>query len=184
MNEYKLVFTGTTGAGKTTAINAISDVSTISTDVENNDMEFDKAKTTVGMDYGIVNLPNGDRLRLFGTPGQNRFDFMWRILVRDAFGLIILVDNSRPDPLKDLSAYLDGFREEVVNTPCVIGVGKSENNPSPTLEEYIDYLEQREILIPVIPIDVRNREEVIQAIDIVLAQLETDDTFQNQVASH
>lgn len=52
MNEYKLVFTGTTGAGKTTAINAVSETPTIKTDVANTDESLDKALTTVGLDLG------------------------------------------------------------------------------------------------------------------------------------
>ncbi len=39
------------------------------------------------------------RIRLFGTPGQSRFDFLWKILAKNALGMIILTDNSRPDPL-------------------------------------------------------------------------------------
>lgn len=113
MVEYKLVFTGTTGAGKTTAINAISETAPISTDVANSDAAIGKSHTTVGLDFGKITLANGDRVRLFGTPGQTRFDFMWKILVKDAFGLIILIDNSRPDPLEDLDLYLEVFQKKL-----------------------------------------------------------------------
>ena len=109
MIEHKILFSGTMGAGKTTAIAAVSEIGPLSTDVRNTDESVAKATTTVGLDYGELTLDNGERLRLYGTPGQPRFAFMWDILARGALGLVILIDNSRPDPLADLDVYLDGY---------------------------------------------------------------------------
>lgn len=174
MIEYKLVFTGTTGAGKTTAISAISEIAPISTDVANSDTGFQKSHTTVGLDFGQITLANGDRLRLFGTPGQSRFDFMWKILVKDAFGLIILIDNSRPDPLADLDLYLKGFSEEINNTPCVIGVGRSEFNATPSLDDFAERLCEYKLTLPILPVDVRRADDVIMLIEVLMAQAESD----------
>ncbi|RYY04695.1 MAG: GTP-binding protein [Gammaproteobacteria bacterium] len=174
MIEYKLVFTGTTGAGKTTAISAISETAPISTDVANSDTGFQKSHTTVGLDFGQITLANGDRLRLFGTPGQSRFDFMWKILVKDAFGLIILIDNSRPDPLADLDLYLKGFSEEIYTTPCVIGIGRSESHPTPSLDDFSDKLCEYQLTLPILPVDVRLADDVIMLIDVLMAQAESD----------
>ena len=69
--EYKINVTGTMGAGKTTAISAISDVAPLRTEADNTAQdEHAKATTTVALDYGEIALPNGDRIRLYGTPGQ------------------------------------------------------------------------------------------------------------------
>jgi len=174
MNEYKLVFTGTTGAGKTTAINAVSETPTIKTDVANTDASLDKALTTVGLDFGQISLTNGDRIRLFGTPGQTRFDFMWKILAKDAFGIIILIDNSRADPLADMDLYLTGFLKELETIPCVIGIGRSEKNPTPGIDDFSIRLAQRNLILPVIPVDVRRAQDVILLIDILMAQTEAD----------
>ena len=103
MNEYKILFTGAMGAGKTTAISAVSETPPVVTDVHNSDLSVAKARTTVGLDFGQFTLDNGDRIRLFGTPGQTRFDFLWKILSKNALGIIILTDNSSRDPLADLS---------------------------------------------------------------------------------
>src|SRR5262249_3830359 len=100
--EAKIVFTGPPNAGKTTAIGALRDVPPIVTDVSNHDAGLAKMRTTVGMDYGLVSLGDGEQVRLFGTPGQSRFDFMWRILVRNAIGIAILIDNSQPEALAQL----------------------------------------------------------------------------------
>ena len=172
MTEYKLLFTGTMGAGKTTAIRAISDVAPIVTDVANTDTSVDKERTTVGLDYGMLSLDNGDRIRLFGTPGQSRFDFLWKILVRNALGLIILTDNSRPDPLADLEVFLDGYAEQLGHVPCAIGVGRLDSHPEPNLEHYADLLERRGLVLPILAVDVRRRDDVILLIDTLLAQVQ------------
>lgn len=174
MKEYKLVFTGTTGAGKTTAIAAISEVPPVRTDVENTDASVDKASTTVGLDFGQLSLENGDRLRLFGTPGQIRFDFMWKILVKDAFGIVILIDNSRPDPIADLDVYVKGFASELLTTPCVIGVGRTENYGYPALDDFSNFLESKNLILPVVPVDVREAADVSMLIDILMAQTEAE----------
>lgn len=173
MNEYKILFTGTMGAGKTTAIAAVSETAPIVTDVHNSDTSVLKERTTVGLDFGQFTLDNGDRIRLFGTPGQARFDFLWKILSRNALGLIILTDNSRPDPLADLSIYLDGFSDELETLPCSIGVGRLDSHATPSLDDYADMLEKRGYVLPVIGVDVRRRDDVVLLIDTMLAQLET-----------
>lgn len=160
------------GAGKTTAIRAISDIEPIVTDVANHDASVAKERTTVGLDYGILSLDNGDRIRLFGTPGQARFDFLWQILVNKALGLVILTDNSRPDPLADLRMFLDGFATQLENVPCVIGVGRLDTHPQPSLDDYADVLEARGQVFPLLQVDVRQRADVVLLIDTLLGQIE------------
>jgi signal recognition particle receptor subunit beta len=172
MKEYKLLITGTMGAGKTTAIRAISDIEPIVTDVVNHDKSVDKERTTVGLDYGMLTLDSGDRIRLFGTPGQARFDFLWKILARKALGLVILIDNSRPDPRADLLMFLDGFAGSLETLPCVIGVGRSSTHPGITLDDYADVLEARGQVFPILAVDVRERADVIMLIDTLLGQIE------------
>ena len=172
MNEYKIIFTGTMGAGKTTAIGAVSETPPIVTDVVNNDETHTKERTTVGLDFGQFTLDNGDRVRMFGTPGQSRFDFLWKILSKNAIGMIILTDNSRPDPLGDLRVYLDGFANELESLPCAIGVGRLDTHASPNLEDYVDELARHELVLPVLGVDVRKPQDVVLLIDTLLAQLE------------
>lgn len=172
MKEYKVIFTGTMGAGKTTAIAAISETPPVVTDVLNTDPTSAKKNTTVGMDYGQLTLENGDRIRLFGTPGQLRFEFMWRILAQNALGIIILVDNSRPDPLSDLDVYLDNFANELKTMPCSVGVGRTDTHAKPSLDEFAQHMELRGLVLPVLPVDVRQKPDVVLLIDTMLAQLE------------
>ena len=172
MNEYKILFTGTMGAGKTTAIAAVSETPPIVTDVTNNDASHAKARTTVGLDFGQFTLDSGDRIRMFGTPGQSRFDFMWKILAKNALGMIILTDNSRADPLADLRVYLEGFADDLDTMPCVVGIGRLQTHPSPSMDDYIDELARHQRVLPVLDVDVRKKGDVLMLIDILLAQLE------------
>ncbi|MDM0014625.1 ATP/GTP-binding protein [Variovorax sp. J22P168] len=174
MSEHKIIFTGTTGAGKTTAIGAVSEIAPISTDVRNNDASVAKATTTAGLDYGELTLDNGEKLRLYGTPGQQRFDFMWDILARGALGVVVLVDNSRPDPLADLEVYLAGFKRLIADSACVVAVGRLDQHPEPGLARYAERLEAHAVLCPVLPVDVRDRGQVIRLLDMLLLQLETN----------
>lgn len=174
MREHKILITGTVGAGKTTAIGRVSEIAPVVTDVYNSDASIDKARTTVGLDFGQLTLDNGDRVRLFGTPGQARFDFLWKILARNALGLIVLMDNSRPNPLSDLSVYLDGFSDALRTLPCVVGVGRMQEHPAPTLDDYAECLAATGRVFPILGVDVRNRDDVILLIDTLLMQLEAD----------
>lgn len=174
MREHKILVTGTMGAGKTTAIAAVSEVPPISTDVTNMDASVAKATTTVGFDFGVLTLDSGERLRLFGTPGQTRFDFLWKILAQNAMGLIILVDNSRPDPLADLQAYVDGFAEMMKTVPCVVGVGRLGTHPAPSLDDFAERLGRQSLAVPLLDVDVRRRDDVLLLLDTLLAQVEAD----------
>lgn len=172
MAEHKILFSGTTGAGKTTAIGVISEVPPVCTDVRNTDERLDKATTTVGLDYGQVTLDNGDTLRLYGTPGQQRFDFMWTILAKGALGLVILIDNRQADPLADLDMYLNGFKQLIAETACIIAVGRTETHPTPTLEEFAEHTAARGVVCPVLAADVRDSHQVTQLLELLLLQLE------------
>lgn len=172
MNEHKILFTGSTGAGKTTAISAISEIPTVNTDVSNSDVSVDKPFTTVGLDFGELTLSNGDKLRLFGTPGQVRFAFMWDILARGAIGIVVLIDNRSADPLADLSLYLTQFRDTITRTACVIGVGRTETHPEPSLDAFAARAQSLGVLCPIIPVDVREREQVLMLMDLLVTQLE------------
>ncbi len=174
MSEIKLVFTGSVGAGKTTAIEIISEIPVIRTDVRATDSETAKRKekTTVAMDYGELTLEDGQKLRLYGTPGQQRFDYMWRILVKGALGLIILVDNAGSDPIGDLARYVDNFRDFVSNNQMVVGVTRMDIASEPDMDFYHQYFAERGIALPIFPVDARSKTSVVMLIQSLIAMLE------------
>jgi signal recognition particle receptor subunit beta len=172
MNEYKILFTGPMGAGKTTAIASISETPPVVTDVHNSDASVNKSHTTVGLDYGQLTLESGDRIRFFGTPGQDRFDFLWKILIVNSLGVVILLNNANPSPKDDLGKFLDAFAVELKTMPCVIGVGRTDSHPTPTLDEFADLLAIRQLVIPILAVDVRQASDVRLLLDMLLTQIE------------
>jgi signal recognition particle receptor subunit beta len=171
--QLKIVFTGPMGAGKTTAIRAISDVRPVSTEAVNNDREsFAKASTTVALDYGEVTLEDNTCVRLYGTPGQTRFSFMWEILGAGALGVILLLDGSSRNALNDLKEFVQAFHEAGANQPLIVGVGRLSSSDTPKLEAYSRFLEGIRPTVPVFSVDVRLREDVLLMIEALLCVLE------------
>ncbi|MDD2723062.1 MAG: ATP/GTP-binding protein [Methylovulum sp.] len=173
MSQYKIIFTGPVGAGKTTAIHSISDVPPIKTDASASDMaKMRKASTTVAMDYGIMNLPGGEKLHLYGTPGQERFDFMWDILVTGGIGLVLLLDNTRADPFQDMKFFLDTFDKFISDTTVAIGVTQMDLSAKPTIEDYHAHLNNLGIKPPVFAVDARVKSDVSLLIQALLYALD------------
>lgn len=177
-NKFKILFAGPVGAGKTTAIASISDRPPISTNEAASDMTaIRKSETTVAMDYGVLNLENGDILHLYGTPGQQRFDFMWEILSEGALGLILLIDNRRENPFGDLAFYLKAFQKLINETGVVIGVTGSDLKATPSIEQF--HLEIEKIAtksdlklqnknIPVFAADAREKRDISVMLEALL----------------
>ncbi len=171
---HKIIFTGPVGAGKTTAINVISDIATVRTESLATDMtRAHKPETTVAMDYGRINLPDNTAIHLYGTPGQERFDFMWDILIEGGIGLVLLIDNNRPYPLHDLRFFIAAFREFIDRTSLVVGITHSDLKPAPSPLDY-----QRELAslglhsIPIFEVDARQRRDIVCLLEALLCSLD------------
>lgn len=169
--EIKLLFAGPTGVGKTTAIAAISERAPVSTDVAATDeLQKTKSTTTVALDYGRIELEDGTILGLYGCPGQERFGFMWEILSRGIFGLVLLIDGSSESALNDLRVYCGGFARVIAETGVVVGVNKVSDTFDPT--PYADLLQELNILAPILPVDLRKKSDVKLLLNTLLATIE------------
>jgi signal recognition particle receptor subunit beta len=167
--NYKIVFSGPVGSGKTTAIGSMSDIDPVTTDFRtSDDLAEIKESTTVAMDYGALNLDSGERVHLYGTPGQARFDFLWEILSEGAVGLVLLVTNTRPDPLRDLRFFLDAFEPLIRSTRLVVGVTGMDVQRDPPLAEHRRVLLERGLRQPVFGVDARCRQDVAMLIRTLL----------------
>lgn len=178
--EWAILFMGPVGAGKTRAIHTISDIEVVNTDVQaTDDTQKIKAYTTVSMDVGVLNLPDNDKLRLYGAPGQDRFDFMWDILLPQVKGVVLLLNHASPDPLAELEHYLQAISERVPDNrlPLVIGVTHVDLNPQVPLNGYKAYLRRKKIVFcgvrpPVIEMNARIHEHVFKLLLVIIAQME------------
>jgi signal recognition particle receptor subunit beta len=168
----KVIFTGPVAVGKTTAIACISDIPAISTDVDATDETMlRKERTTVAMDYGFMTLDDGQYVHLYGTPGQERFNFMWDILVEGGMGLVVLIDASAENPVRDLDLYLDHFAEYIHKTAAVVGITRSD---LVTREVFLDIhhrLQQRKQKLPLFEIDARDPQDVRVLMHALLAEV-------------
>ncbi len=133
---FKLVVSGPVGAGKTTFIQSLSEIPVVETD-EWASEEIGKEKTTVALDYGLLTL-DGVSIHLFGTPGQDRFDFVWDILVERALGFILLVAGDRPRDFPQ-ARYILEYLTSRHPVPFVVGVTRQDLEHVWRPEEVADY---------------------------------------------
>jgi signal recognition particle receptor subunit beta len=88
-------------------------------------------------------------------------------------GLVVLVDHARPAPLADLAIYLENFLDLIARTGCVIGVGRMHAGHEPGLDAFADVAARHGVVCPVVPVDVRDRAQVLSLVDLLLVQLES-----------
>src|SRR5665213_1664276 len=146
----KIVVTGPFAAGKTTLIRTISEITVLSTEKDITDeTKSRKAETTVAMDFGRITIDHDLVLYLFGTPGQDRFDFMWEILGEGRRGYVLLLDAERPESRAEAVGILAAFKK-MAKVPFVVGLNRSDGG-DPEAENQV-----REVLglhpsVPVVP---------------------------------
>jgi signal recognition particle receptor subunit beta len=167
----KLVIAGGFGVGKTTTVGSISEIAPLTTEAAITEVAAGvddlshtprKTTTTVAMDFGCITIDPTLKLYLFGTPGQERFGFMWDDLVEGALGGLVIVDTRRLD---DCYAAVDYFEHKQI--PFVVAVNAFDGRIEHALEEVrwaLDIPDQ----VPLVTFDARRRGSVRDALLAVL----------------
>ncbi len=138
MTPLKLLVIGPVGAGKTTFIQSLSETPVVETD-ELASEDIGKERTTVALDFGTLSL-DGVPINLWGTPGQERFNFMWDLLAEGALGMVLLVpgDNPRDFPKARMILEYVSSRHPV---PFIVGVTRQDLPKVWNPEDVADYFE-------------------------------------------
>jgi hypothetical protein len=174
MADHKIIITGPVGAGKTTAISVLSDIKPVITDEAASDMTLDrKQRTTVAMDYGLMRLGKSERVHLYGTPGQERFNFMWEILTEGGIGLVLLIDNTRKEPFRDLRFFLEAFKSFIDSTAVTVGVTRMDEKASPGIDDYHQHVMSLGWpKLPILEVDAREKEDMSLLVQSLLYSLD------------
>jgi small GTP-binding protein len=126
MHRLKVVVTGPFNSGKTQFIKTVSEIDVVSTEKKVTMPEHAaiKGETTVAMDFGRITM--GDRkIYLFGTPGQQQFDFMWEVLTENMIGFIVVVDSTDPKRFKEARDIIRFFKD-ILEEPFIVAANKQD----------------------------------------------------------
>lgn len=169
----RIAFVGPFGVGKTTALRTVSDTEVVSTEVASAEVgqqaSPDKTTTTVGFDYGEWQFPGGERVALYGVPGQQRFDGMWDSLLPQSSAIVLWLFGNQASVLDDATFWLTALAKRKALAKIAVALTRVTDDQLVELMPKVRAVVQKfHPLAPVITADPRDPADVIQAISIAM----------------
>lgn len=169
----KILVAGGFGVGKTTTVATVSEIAPLTTEarmtsagfgVDDTSLVPGKTTTTVAMDFGRITIDDSLKLYIFGTPGQDRFGFMWSDLAKGALGALVLVDDRRLD---ECFPAVDYF--ERIGLPFVVGVNRFDGEAAHDVDT-IRWALTLDAEVPIVELDARRFLSVRDALLVMLGK--------------
>ena len=167
MPTHKLIFAGPKGAGKTTAIYAISDIPPLVA----KPAQAKHQLVDTSRDFGVLNLMGNEKVQLHEIAISEQKLVLPEDWLIDGIGLILLLDNSRNEPIKDMWLYLKAFQEFIAGTQVAIGITNMDKSISPGIADYHAQLQKSNFNPPIFSVDARVKNDVSMLVQSLLYSL-------------
>ncbi len=172
--RQRIVFTGPDESSAVRAIATISDAR-----VTRDDCHVPTVDTAVRLqlDHGTLHLSQAGEIHLYGTPPGTAVDSVTEFVNAGGMGLIVLLDNERPYPLRDLHFYLHSFQSYIGETSVAVGLSNVSSRDIYSIEHYHKELIALDLHVPVFEVDVTDKRDVVRLVEALLLSTEARQTL-------
>ncbi len=174
--QHQVVFIGSFGVGKTTAVQALSDVEVITMEataiLEVKNAKFinpQKTTTTVGFDYGEFDVGDGEKVSLYGIPGQARFEKVWDNLLPRCSGVVLWVFGNNSNYLKECERWFNILEQKKSIKKLSVALTRTSHDDEDSVSVCRQLVEKYHPYAPVLTADPRDRGSVLQAVLMALS---------------